>query len=793
MAGRSRFFPLHVAAPTTTTLLLLLLVAPPSRVAVVEASDPPFTCGAGAPPNIPFCDRRLPVERRADDLVSRLTLEEKISQLGDESPAIPRLGVPAYKWWSEALHGVANAGKGIHLDGPLRAATSFPQVILTGASFNPHLWYRIGQVIGVEARAVYNNGQAEGLTFWAPNINVFRDPRWGRGQETPGEDPTVTGKYAAVFVRGVQGYAAAGAVDASVLEASACCKHFTAYDLENWKGTTRFAFDAKVTAQDLADTYNPPFKSCVEDGHASGIMCSYNRVNGVPTCADYNLLSKTARKDWGFYGYITSDCDAVAIIHEVQGYAPTAEDAVAGVLKAGMDVNCGTYVQQHAASALQQGKITEQDINRALHNLFTIRMRLGLFNGNPRYNKYGNIGADQVCTPEHQGLALEAALDGIVLLKNDGGALPLSKPGVSSLAVVGHNANNATLLQGNYFGPPCKYVTPLQVLQGYVKDTAYVAGCASAACNASTTIPEAVKAAAAAERVVLFMGLDQNQEREEVDRLDLTLPGQQQSLIEAVATAAKRPVILVLLCGGPVDVSFAKTNPKIGAILWAGYPGESGGLAIAQVLFGEHNPGGRLPVTWYPQEFTRVAMTDMRMRADPATGYPGRTYRFYKGPTVYNFGYGLSYSKYSYRFVGNGTAPRAVARVDGLKALETTATAAAAVASYDVEEIGAEACERMAFPAVVRVENEGPMDGRHPVLLFLRWPNATDGGGGRPARQLIGFESVHLRAAEAAHVEFEVNPCKHFSRAREDGRKVIDQGSHFVMVGDDEFEFSFMA
>ncbi|CAM0944125.1 unnamed protein product [Alopecurus aequalis] len=753
----------EAAAAPALLLVLVQLLASSSRVAV--AADPPFSCGA--PSNAAYCDRKLPIEQRAGDLVSKLTLEEKISQLGDESPAVARLGVPAYKWWSEALHGVANAGRGIHLDGPLRAATSFPQVI------------------GREARGVYNNGQAEGLTFWAPNINVFRDPRWGRGQETPGEDPTMTGKYAAVFVRGVQGYGISGAINSSDLEASACCKHFTAYDLENWKGVTRFAFDAKVTAQDLADTYNPPFKSCVEDGGASGIMCSYNRVNGVPTCADQNLLTKTARGDWGFNGYITSDCDAVAIIHDVQGYAKEPEDAVADVLKAGMDVNCGGYVQKHGLSAIKQGKITEQDIDRALHNLFTIRMRLGLFNGNPKYNRYGNIGADQVCKQEHQNLALQAAQDGIVLLKNDGAALPLSKSKVSSIAVIGHNANNASILLGNYFGPPCITVTPLQALQGYVKDARFVAGCNAAVCNVSN-IPEAVHVASSADYVLLFMGLDQNQEREEVDRLELGLPGMQEQLINSVADAAKKPVILVLLCGGPVDVTFAKNNPKIGAIVWAGYPGQAGGIAIAQVLFGEHNPGGRLPVTWYPKEFTAVPMTDMRMRADPATGYPGRTYRFYKGKTVYNFGYGLSYSKYSHSFVSKGTKTPSMASIDGLKAIES----AAGTVSYDVEEMGAEACDRLKFPALVRVHNEGPMDGRHPVLLFLRWPNATDG---RPASQLIGFQSVHLRAAQAAHVEFEVSPCKHFSRAAEDGRKVIDQGSHFVKVGEDEFEMSFMA
>lgn len=654
------------------------------------------------------------------------------------------------------------------------------------------------QVIGREARGIYNSGQAEGLTFWAPNINVFRDPRWGRGQETPGEDPTMTGKYAAVFVRGVQGYGASGAVNSSGLEASACCKHFTAYDLENWNGVTRFAFNAKVSEQDLADTYNPPFRSCVEDGGASGIMCSYNRVNGVPTCADHNLLSKTARGDWRFNGYITSDCDAVAIIHDVQGYAKEPEDAVADVLKAGMDVNCGDYVQKHGVSAFHQGKITEQDIDRALQNLFAIRMRLGLFDGNPKYNRYGNIGADQVCKKEHQDLALEAAQDGIVLLKNDAGTLPLPKQKISSLAVIGHNANDAQRLQGNYFGPPCISVSPLQALQGYVRETKFVAGCNAAVCNVSD-IAGAAKAASEAEYVVLFMGLDQDQEREDLDRIELGLPGMQESLVNAVADAAKKPVVLVLLCGGPVDVTFAKGNPKIGGIIWAGYPGQAGGIAIAQVLFGEHNPGGRLPVTWYPKEYaTAVAMTDMRMRADASTGYPGRTYRFYKGKTVYNFGYGLSYSKYSHSFVSKPPASMMASKLDGLKlkAMESSASGAT-ISSYDVEEMGEEACERLKFPATVRVQNHGAMDGKHPVLLFLRWPETKGNGGssGRPARQLIGFRSVKLRAAEAKHVEFEVSPCKHFSRAAVDGKKVIDKGSHFVVVGDDhdEFELSFMA
>ncbi|KAF8404563.1 hypothetical protein HHK36_009450 [Tetracentron sinense] len=351
--------------------VLLLITCIPLLFISTEATQPPFACDSLNPSTrlYPFCDTSLPIPQRVGDLVSRLTLEDKISQLVSTAPPIPRLGIPSYQWWSESLHGVANAGPGIRFNGTIRSATSFPQVILTAASFDDHLWYRIGQAIGIEARGVYNAGQAAGMTFWAPNINVFRDPRWGRGQETPGEDPLVSGRYAVSYVRGVQGDSFKGGKLDHHLQASACCKHFTAYDLDNWKGTTRFVFDAlvsivllsldlaffngycllkalpflcffgaflSVSLQDLADTYQPPFKSCIQEGRASGIMCAYNRVNGVPSCADFNLLSKTARGKWNFNGYIVSDCDAVSIIHDAEGYAKAPEDAVGDVLKAGI-------------------------------------------------------------------------------------------------------------------------------------------------------------------------------------------------------------------------------------------------------------------------------------------------------------------------------------------------------------------------------------------------------------------------------------------------------------------------
>ncbi|VVA13772.1 PREDICTED: probable beta-D-xylosidase [Prunus dulcis] len=749
-----------------------------------ESTQPPYACDSSQPStsSYPFCKTTLPINQRVQDLVSRLTLDEKISQLVNSAPSIPRLGIPSYEWWSEALHGVADVGKGINLYGTISNATSFPQVILTAASFNEHLWYRIGQVIGTEARALYNAGQATGMTFWAPNINIFRDPRWGRGQETPGEDPLVVGKYAVSYVRGVQGDSFEGGKlkVGGRLQASACCKHFTAYDLDNWKSVTRFGFDARVSEQDLADTYQPPFKSCVQQGQASGIMCAYNRVNGVPSCADYNLLTKVARGQWDFHGYITSDCDAVSIIRDVQGYAKTPEDAVGDVLKAGMDVNCGSYLKDHTKSAVQQKKLDVSEIDRALHNLFSIRMRLGLFDGSPLEQPYGNIGPDQACSKEHQALALEAAQDGIVLLKNSGRLLPLPKSKAISLAVIGPNANASEALLGNYHGRPCKSITPLKALQGYAKYTNYEAGCDTVKCP-QATIDKAVEAAKAADYVVLIMGLDQSQEREAHDRRHLGLPGKQQELISSVAKAAKKPVILVILSGGPVDITPAKYDKKIGGILWAGYPGEAGGIALAEIIFGDHNPGGRLPVTWYTQDYVKVPMTDMRMRPDTKTGYPGRTYRFYKGGNVYHFGFGLSYSNYIYEFAS------AIAQN---KLYLNESSISPKVESSDsghfrlIPDLSEEFCEKKKFPVRVAVKNHGEMVGKHPVLLFVGQKNPNNGS---PMKQLVGFQSVILSAGERAELEFILNPCEHLSHANEGGLMVVEEGSYFLQVGDVEY------
>ncbi|KAK6792419.1 hypothetical protein RDI58_011500 [Solanum bulbocastanum] len=649
-----------------------------------ESTCLPFSCDTSNPDTIKlqFCNSSLLVDQRVDDLILRLNLDEKISQLGNTAPAIPRLNIPAYEWWSEALHGLSMEGLGVKFNGSIEAATQFPQIILTASTFDEHLWYHIAQAISREARAVYNAGELKGMTFWAPNVNILRDPRWGRAQETAGEDPMMVGKYAVAYVRGLQG-----------------------------------------------DSFE--------------------------------------------------DCDAIRVMRDSRGY--TAEDAVAASLKAGMDVNCGSFVANYTRLALEKQKLQESDIDRALRNIFSIRMRLGLFNGDPKQLEYGDISPAEICSQEHQDLSLEAAKNGIVLLKNSAKRLPLSKIKTISLAIIGPKANDSKLLLGNYAGIPCRNVSLLQGFQGVVKNIGYHPGCNFVNCT-SAAIDEAVDVAKKAQYVVLIMGLDQQVERENWDRVDLGLPGQQEILINAVAEAAVEPVILVLVSGGPIDISFAKNHPKIGGILWIGYPGEGGAAALTQILFGEHNPGGRLPVTWYPKDFIKVPMTDMNMRPNSSTGYPGRTYKFYKGPKVYEFGYGLSYTNYSYNITSVSH--------DKLYFINQTSSDkrrkhGSHIHNIAVSKFGSEVCNKAKISVKVVVRNKGKIGGKHPVLLFVRHSKVKDDE--VPRKQLIGFKSVHLGAREKSKIKFIVSPCEHFSRANKHGISVIDEGKYYLVVGDEKY------
>ncbi|KAF5743981.1 Glycosyl hydrolase family protein [Tripterygium wilfordii] len=731
----------------------------------------------------PFCNTSLSFEDRAKDLVSRLTLQEKVQQLVNTAAGIPRLGVPAYEWWSEALHGVSDVGPAVRFNATVPGATSFPAVILSAASFNATLWFKMGQVVSDEARAMYNVGLA-GLTYWSPNVNVFRDPRWGRGQETPGEDPLVVSRYAVNYVKGLQ--EVKGNNNSRQLKVSSCCKHYTAYDVDNWKGIDRFHFDAKVTKQDLEDTYQPPFKSCVEEGHVSSVMCSYNRVNGIPTCADPDLLKGVVRGQWNLDGYIVSDCDSIEVYYNSIHYTSTPEDAVALALKAGLNMNCGNYLGKYTENAVNLKKVDESVVDQALVYNYIVLMRLGFFEGDPKSLPFGDLGPSDVCTDDHQELALDAARQGIVLLDNNG-ALPLSKNGTKNLAVIGPNANVTRTMISNYAGIPCRYTTPLQGLQKYVASVTYEAGCGSVKCSDETLIGAAAKAATVADAVVVVVGLDQSIEAEGLDRENLTLPGYQEKLVMEVVSATNGTVILVIMSAGPIDVSFAKNNSKIGGILWVGFPGQAGGDAIAQVIFGDYNPAGRSPFTWYPKEYAdQVAMTDMNMRANATANFPGRTYRFYNGKSIYEFGHGLSYSTYS-KFIVSAPSTFLVQPTSNFDTNNIPFSNSNIAKQYpdsnaQVIHVSTVNCEKSQFDIVIGVKNKGRRDGAHVVLVFWK-PPRSGGVNGAPSVQLIRFERVQLKVGKTKNVTMSLNVCEGLSLVDDNGDRKLILGQHTLVVG----------
>lgn len=481
---------------------------------------------------------------------------------------------------------------------------------------------------------------------------------------------------------------------------------------------------------------------------------------------------------WDKHRYITSDCDAVATIYEYQNYTKTPEDAIAGVLKAGMDTDCGTFMFRHIQLAIDEGKVQKEEIDKALFNLFSVQLRLGLFDGDPRKGKFGKLGPQDVCTSEHRALALEAARQGIVLLKNDRRFLPLNKNVVSSLAIIGPQANNVSQMGGGYTGVPCSPKSLFEGLKDYIKKTSYAPGCFDVRCDSDAGFIEAIHTAKEADFVIVVAGLDLTQETEDLDRISLLLPGQQTALVSSVAAASKRPVILVLTGGGPIDVSFAKADPRISSIVWIGYPGEAGAEALADIIFGDFNPGGRLPVTWYPESFTKVPMNDMNMRADPSRGYPGRTYRFYTGDRVYGFGEGLSYTNYSYKLI---SAPSKLSVMRSFKASSSKNILQQGGAGLDhihIDEVAS--CFSLKFSVQISVMNVGDMDGSHVVMLFARVPKVFRG---TPVKQLIGFDRVHTISNGSKEISILVDPCKHLSIANEHGNRVLPLGNHVLMLG----------
>ncbi len=572
--------------------------------------------------------------QKARKLVEQMTVDEKVSQLTYHSKSIERLGIKQYNWWNEALHGVARAG----------TATVFPQAIALAAMFDEELIKKTAEIIAEEARARYNEltkqedrGIYKGLTFWSPNVNIFRDPRWGRGHETYGEDPYLTSRLGVAFIEGLQG-------DGEYLKTAACAKHFAVH---SGPESLRHEFNAEVSQKDLYETYLPAFEACVKEGKVAGVMGAYNRMNGEPCCGSKTLLKDILRKSWQFEGYIVSDCWAIRDFHEHHGVTETAEESATLALHNGCDLNCGS-IYAYLLKAYEEGMVTEDEISLAVEHLLTIRVMLGMFDDNCEYD---SIPFEKNDCIEHKKFNLEVTQKSMVLLKNNG-ILPLDKKKLKSIAVIGPNADSTAILRANYFGTSSENITILKGIQEAVGENTrvyYAQGShlykekAESLAQADDRIAEAVIAANHSDVVILCLGLDATIEGEQGDtgnsqaggdKLNLDLPNCQQKLLETVIETGK-PVIVVLATGSALAVNYA--DEKAAAILNVWYPGAQGGRAAADIIFGKVSPSGKLPVTFYKTVEELPEFTDYSMK--------NRTYRYMENESLYSFGYGLTYSK----------------------------------------------------------------------------------------------------------------------------------------------------
>lgn len=666
-------------------------------------------------------------EKEAKELVGKMTLEEKALLLRFDSPPVERLKIPRYHWWNEALHGVARAG----------CATMFPQAIAMAAMFDEEGMRKIGDIISTEARAKYNASVAlgdrdiyKGLTLWSPNINIFRDPRWGRGHETYGEDPYLTSRLGVSFIKGIQG-------DGKYLKAAACAKHFAVH---SGPEELRHEFDAEVSEKDLWETYLPAFEACVTEANVEGVMGAYNRVNGEACCASKTLMQDILRGKWGFDGYYTSDCWAIKDLHENHGITNTATESAALALKAGCDINCGN-IYLRILQACQEGLVTEEDITASAEHVMRTRLRLGLFAEDCEYDE---IPYDVVACKEHRRAAVEAAEKGVVLLKNDG-ILPFDKKR-KALAVIGPNADSRWPLIANYHGTAPRYVTVLEGIEELVGDCVriyYSEGCHTVKDRVEKLalpddrLSEAVTVAKLAGAAVVCVGLDERYEGEQQDignRFDekgsvadketTKLPDSQTRLLQALIETGVE-LVIVNMTGSAVDLKWLDDTENVKAILQGWYPGAEGGTAIARVLFGDVNPSGKLPVTFYKDAEGLPSITDYAMK--------NRTYRYMTCEPLYPFGYGLSYTRYAYS--------------------------------------DAEIVNQGTWTVAVSVTNTGDMEGEEIVEVYIKCldsPNAVLN------HSLCAFKRVRLKPGETKRVGLPV---------REKAFMVVDGNGEYKMEG----------
>ena len=674
--------------------------------------------------------------KRAAELVSKMTLKEKISQMLSWAPAIERLGIPAYNWWSEGIHGVGRAG----------TATVFPQAIGMAAAFDPDMMHKVGETVGVEARGKYNMCRSygdrdiyKGLTVWAPNINIFRDPRWGRGHETYGEDPYLTSRLGVNFVEGMQGD------DPDYLQAAACAKHFAVH---SGPEDQRHYFNAEVNQQDLWETYLPAFRALVEEAGVEAVMGAYNRTNGEPCCGSKTLLKDILRGKWHFQGHVTSDCWAIKDFHEGHMVTDGPVDSVSLAVNNGCDLNCGNlyvYLEQ----AVAEGKVKEETIDECVTHLFTTRFKLGMFDEDDKV-PYNKLGHDAVDTAASKAFNLEVAEKILVLLKNKDNILPLDKSKLKSIAVVGPNADSRKALVGNYEGTASRYFTVLDGLHEYLGDDVqirYSEGChlyadkLNGLAQEGELISEVKGVCAESDVVICCLGLDSGLEGEEGDqgnqfasgdKPNLNLPGHQEEILRVCLDSGK-PVIVVVLSGSALAINTAENEAA--AVLQAWYPGAMGGLAVARALFGEVNPQGKLPVTFYHSDADLPSFTDYAMK--------GRTYRYIETEPLYPFGYGLSYTRFTFN----------------------DAAVSAGTAGPDGVDVS------------VTVRNEGGRAGTETVEVYVKAERP-----GTPNAQLKGLAKVSLQPGEEQRVTVHL-PLAALALCDEAGVSQVLPGDYTLWVG----------
>ena len=680
-----------------------------------------------------YQDETLTFEERAADLVAHMTLEEKVYQTLHAAAAIERLWIPAYNYWNEALHGVARAG----------VATVFPQAIGLAATFDEDFLEKVATVISDEGRAKFNAQQKyadydiyKGLTFWSPNVNIFRDPRWGRGHETFGEDPYLTSRLGVRFIEGMQGK------DEKYMKVAACAKHFAVH---SGPEDIRHSFNAEATKQDMRETYLPAFKACVKEADVEVVMGAYNRTNGEACCGSKTLLVDILRGEWQFKGHVTSDCWAIKDFHEYHMVTSNAVESVALAMNMGCDLNCGN-IYGNLLKAVEKGLVKEETIERAVTRLLTTRMKLGLFD-EPDKVSYNTIHYDVVDCKEHQQINEEAARKSVVLLKNENNLLPLNKNDIKTIGVIGPNANNRKALVGNYEGTASEYITILEGIQRYVGDDVRVMfseGCHL--CKSRTQglaqdndrMSEVKAVADSSDVIIACMGLDASLEGEEGDegnefasgdKPNLNLPGLQEEVLKVLVETGK-PIIMVLLSGSALAVNYA--DEKIPAILQGWYPGARGGKAIAEILFGEFSPEGKLPVTFYRTTEELPEFTDYSMK--------NRTYRYMKQEALYPFGYGLSYT-------------------------DICCTDAKVEKTSDVVNVKAV------------MENKGRMNGAETLQVYVKVCQKE-----APNWQLKALKKVTLKPGQKEEIEV-ILKDKDFGLYNEQGVKVLQAGDYEVYVG----------